>query len=545
MKGFDFDLSTQEVFNKFYSFKKNKSWRDWLSISNEDEYLQLCLENSGLHGINDLKKKIETKKTNSREFSIDLESFLDSYHQIMPPILCHTSGTTNNDPSALKWFHMSESVIKNLWIPGMRAIFESSGLNSQNSAIIFVPSRMKFDGINYYNEKKYVSLYSSEFSQRLVLSQLKPKSYLLHPYKDVFNLDVLAEILSLNDVGIISAPAATILKWADFERLKSGIKNYLAKTKKEHKKFRNDNELLKIIDKEGLDAGARVIQDKISKRISDAVLIFSISSLNEEKWQLIRNLMNWKKGEERFTNLYVASEIGPFASSLPLNNFEISKKNQMYILPLTLPAIDYRGKIRLINEIESKQGKLLVSRMNQSTPLFNIDTGDVISVIGHNSLPLIKGDILRGEFNLKYQIKIIDKIKKPSNGRIKAGNFIVFDDFQINNTQKLLNCINKVCKLNNDSLLLINTNSSKWKLFIPLKKEKCNDVDKIKNIFFNCPNETQFKKAMEENKILIDIIDDQIIDFLEPKSEVLRKVREGIYPKGILKTWPLYVVESK
>ena len=85
-------------------------------------------------------------------------------------VFCHTSGTTSGDIRQLKWYHMSNGLIKRLWAPGMQAIFESSGLNPKTSAVIFVPSRTKIDGINKLEGKEYISLYSSEFSQRLMLS---------------------------------------------------------------------------------------------------------------------------------------------------------------------------------------------------------------------------------------------------------------------------------------------------------------------------------------------------------------------------------------
>ncbi|MFO7794627.1 MAG: hypothetical protein ACQERB_01175 [Promethearchaeati archaeon] len=547
MKRFDFDVKTQDIFNRYFSFNFGGTWKNWLEISTKDEFIDLCLNNSGLIEIDQILEKIISTKTGSREFALNLKEFLGEYDFKKPPVLCHTSGTTNNNPSALKWFHMSEEIIKKLWVPGMQAIFESSGLSFKSSAIIFVPSRMNFDGIKYYEDNKYISLYSSEFSQRLVLSQIKPKSYLLYPYKDVFNLEVLSYIFMLDDISVISAPAATILKWADIERLKSGIKNYIAKTKKEKKINLENLDIMQMIEKEGLDIGVRKIQEQLSKTISDAVLIFSISSLNEEKWDLIRNFMKWNRGGERFTNLYVASEIGPFASSLPFREFKTSRENKMYVFPLTLPALEYRGSIKLITETEANKGRLLVSRMHNSQPLINIDTDDVITVLGQNSLPVIGGDILRGEFKLKYQIKINNKINKPANPVISAGNFMIFDEFEVKDSQSLFNCINRQLQLKNDSLLLIKSqkNNSKWSLIIPTNKETSVFERDVNKVIFNCPNENKFKNAIRHHIIDVKDFNEKLIDFFEPKENVLQKVRQGIYPKGILKRWPLYVVRSE
>ncbi|MBD3212820.1 MAG: hypothetical protein GF311_09450 [Candidatus Lokiarchaeota archaeon] len=544
---YDFDPKTQDIFNKYYLHEGGTNWEKWLKISNKDEYLDLCLKNSGLDSVDDIFDKIRTAKTNSKQLSVDLESFLAGYDQNFPPILCHTSGTTNNNPQALKWFNMSKSIINKLWIPGMEAIFESSGLNSSSSAVIFVPSRMKFDGINEFNGEKYLSLYSSEFSQRLVISQLKPKSYVLYPYKDVYNLEVLSSVLSLENITIISAPAATILKWADFNRLKSGIQQYLSNLKKNKNYRKSENKLSKKITIKGLDNAVREIQKDLSKKFSKSVAIFSISSLNREKWNMIRDFMHWTRGNERFTNLYVGSEIGPFASSLPRDNFQISKENKMYVLPLTLPALEYRDKIKPIYEFESNKGRLLISRNHDYRPLLNIDTGDVISLLGHNSLPIIRGDILRGEFKLKYNVKINNTIESPPNPIIKAGNFFTFDNFVIYNSQLLYNCINKHCSLDGDSMVLVESlkESPQWKFIIPTSEVKCVSKNKIENIIYNCPDEPELKDNLRNGNISIKLFDKNVIGFLEPRSKVLEKVRKGLYPKGILKKWPLYVIKKE
>ncbi|TXT64591.1 MAG: hypothetical protein BAJALOKI3v1_190032 [Promethearchaeota archaeon] len=544
---FDFDSETQDIFNEYYFHECETNWEQWLKISNKEEYLDLCLKNSGLDCVNDIFDKIRNVKTNSRQFSVDLESFLASWDQNFPPILCHTSGTTNNNPQALKWFHMSESIIKSLWVPGMEAIFESSGLNSSSSAVIFVPSRMKFDGINEYKGEKYLALYSSEFSQRLVVSQLRPKSYILYPYKDVYNLEVLSSILNLESIAIISAPAATLLKWADISRLKSGIQQYLSNLKKNKNYHHSENKLIKKVVIKGLDNAVREIQKDLSMKFSKSVAIFSISSLDPEQWNMIRDFMHWTRGNERFTNLYVGSEIGPFASSLPKDNFQISKENKMYVLPLTLPALEYRDEIKPIHQFESNKGRLLISRNHDYHPLLNIDTGDVISLLGHNSLPIIKGDILRGEFKLKYNVKINKNIDYPPNPVIKAGNFLTFDKFVIFNSQTLYNCINQHCSLNGDSLVLVESirESSRWKFIVPTSEEKCVSKNEIENIILNCPDEPELKDNLRNGSITIDVFDKNIISFLEPRSEVLEKVRKGLYPKGILKKWPLYVVKTK
>jgi hypothetical protein len=545
MKKYDFDINTQEIFNQYYSIESLINWRDWLNIDSKQEFIESCLKNSGLSQIDNLFEMIKESITDSREFSVDINQYINSSKSNVPLIFCHTSGTTNNDPSALKWFHLSKSLIKQLWAPGMKAIFESSGLNSDSSAIIFVPSRMYFDGINEGARKKYISLYSSEFSQRLVISLFNPRTYVLYPYKDVYNLQVIYFILRLENISVVSAPAATLLKWADINRLKSGIKQYIAKVKENNKNFLRELELYKFIQANGIDSGVRKIQEKLSEKISQANLIFSISSLNEKKWSLIRSFMKWERGEEKFTNLYVGSEIGPFASSIPINSYDISRANKMYVFPLTLPVIQYKNKMKLITDINASQGRLLISRMNNSKPQINIDTGDIIAIKNQNKLPLIGGDIYRGEFTLKYEIYVNKKIKTPSKFIISAGNYFLFEDYDIKNAGDFLNSLQTDCSIKNDSLVLNKENNKNWQLYIPIDGEKCNSLKEMNQIIMNSPNEKSLKNALKNQIIELKILNEKLVDFLTPRSKILQKVREGKHPKGILKRWPLYVIKPK
>ncbi|TXT59085.1 MAG: hypothetical protein BAJALOKI1v1_1480002 [Promethearchaeota archaeon] len=542
---FDFDRGTQAIINKHYAVEAPIAWKDWLKINSKEEYIEACLRNSGLSDIDKLSERLKKARTDSRELSVDKEQYLASTNSREPYIFCHTSGTTNNDPSALKWFHISKTLIERLWAPGMRAIFESSGLDSRGSAVIFVPSRMLFDGINEYLGKSYISLYSSELSQRIVISLIKPKSYVLYPYKDVYNLKVLDFILNMPRISVISAPAATLLKWADITRLKSGINQFIANQNKQNASILKENQLFKFIEKEGIEKGVPLIQKRLSEKISQANVIFSISSLDEERWNLIRSFMKWEKGKERFTNLYVGSEIGPFASSLPLEGYEISRTNKMYVFPLTVPVIQYKNEMDLITEFEHSEGRLLISRAHNGTPLVNIDTGDIISIKGHNSLPLIGGDIYRGEFTLNYEIYINQKIKTPSNYSISAGNYFTFQEFEIKDAYGLLDHLKQQCSLNSDSLVLNSWNKKKWQLYLPVSNGKCSSSEAVEEIVLNNLNEATLSHALKNQMIDIVPLTEPLVDFISPRDEVLQKVREGKSPKGILKKWPLYVIKPK
>ena len=546
MESLDFDEKIQKKFNESFSDIKKINWKSWLEIRSREDYEELSLKLSGLSSVEDIFNKIKSGLTDSRSFSIKIDDYLEKNKISKPLIFCHTSGTTNSNLSMIKWFHMTKDIVKRQWAPGMQAIFESSGLNSKSSAIVFVPSRLKFDGIRTYKDKKYISLYSSEFSQRIMLSVIKPKSYLLYEYKNSRNLEILSEILTMDNISVISAPAITILGWADIVRLQDGIKRSLDSINKTQNPKVED--LLLKIEKNGLFNTSKKIQNALSEKLANATLIFSISSLSESDWDLIRKFMKWEKGKEKFTNLYVASEIGPFASSLGGTGFDISTLDRMHTFPLSLPVIDYRGKKELLSRTKNKCGRLYVSRLNNSEVLINIDLGDVISVKSQKGIPQIDGRILRSSFQLKYPINLSKEIAINSNYKIFAGDHFTFPNFEIQNPRFLLNCLREKCVLDIDSILLVfykETANNGLKLFLYSNEGKnCSNLNNYRKILLKCIRNEKFKAAILNHDIEIDLIKNNPVDFLVTRSIMLEKVRSGRNPKGVLKKWPLYVLEA-
>ncbi|MFX1445409.1 MAG: hypothetical protein ACFFHV_18485 [Promethearchaeota archaeon] len=541
MEAYDFDEEIQKVFNKSFSDIQSIDWKDWLNITSKNEFEDLALKLSGLDKVDDLLNRIKEEKTDSRSFSVNLETYIENYQGIDPLIMVHTSGTTDSSLVGIKWFHMTKSLIEKLWIPGMRAIFESSGLNSEGSAVIFVPSRLKLDGINEFDYGKYISLYSSEFSQRIMLSAIKPNSYLLYEYKNSNNLEIISEILSLENLTVVSAPAATILGWANLEKFRQGLKNSLDALNK------NENLIIEkfitMINNEGFNAASIKIQKELSKKVSKATVIFSISSLNSNQWESIRTFMKWEKGREKFTNLYVGSELGPFASSL--GDYALARSNKMYIFPLTLPVLEYKGNYSLITQAKEKFGKLLISRHNTSYPLINIDTGDVIVIKNQEGIPIIGGEIFRSGFRLKYPINISKKIKLSKDVNIYAGDFFSLKNFDVIAPRYLLDCLNNGCNIQADSLLLLGfeNNDVPWELYLPYSEDiKCDTDGKIRKTIYNCPKVEEIEKALQNNYLTIELINEQPIDFKAARLEILRKVQKGSIPKGILKKWALYLI---
>ena len=535
-KIFDFNKETQTVLDSFLFDIGSIDWKNWLKLTTKEEYEDYLLKNSGFSSFSEV---LEQKSLDSKEFSKDITTFIKDYKLPDAIVLCHTSGTTNSNINALKWFHMSNDTICRYWAPGMQAIFESSGLNSKDSAVIFVPSRTNLDGIKYLDDKQYLSLYSSEFSQRVMLSIIKPKSYLLYEYKKSKDLEIISKILSMESISVISAPAITILGWADLEKFEKGLIKSIEVVKMGSNN--GDNSLKNLIIQEGIKKASKVIQEKLSEKLSGATIIFSTSSLSEKDWTLIRKFMKWKKGEEKFTNLYVASEVGPIASSL--GDFEVSRRNNMYLFPLTLDVLEYKGKKNLISRTENKIGKLLVSRFDNEEILINIDLGDIVKIKTQNGLPQIDGTILRAKFELKYPIMVSNNVFLPNHYKICAGEHFIFNDFEIYNPRHLLNCINANCSSNFDYFLLTKSDNSTFNLFLPKNlNSECANRKNIKNIMLNCSQLESLKTAFNNDQIKIEIINDYPIDFLATRSDMLENVRNGRMPKGILKKWPLYYI---
>ncbi|MFW9879267.1 MAG: hypothetical protein ACFFG0_39825 [Candidatus Thorarchaeota archaeon] len=542
----DFDPEIQSIFNNSFFDIKSTDWKNWLEVSSKDEYIELVLKNSGLSSISNIFEKITTDKNSSNLLSIDLYNYISEYDEFEPLIVCHSSGTTNSDMSALKWFHMSKEIVQRYWAPGMQAIFESSGLSSKSSVIIFVPSRLSLDGLKTYESTEYVAMYTSEFSQRLVLAMIKPQSYTFFEYKNSKNLNVISKILSIDDISVISAPASTILGWADINRFQLGLKESFELLKDSPDNGSGD--LMQKIKQKGIKKAAKEIQKMLSDKLSRATLIFGISSLLEKDWKLIRHFLNWQRGKERFTNLYVASEIGPFAASIDKDQEVNNIKGNLNVFPLTLPVIESKGKKQMISDSKEKIGNLLISRVNLSKAYFNLDVGDVIKIIDQHALPLIEGRILRSSFQLRYPINISNKISIPSDFSVYAGEYFSFNNFEVYDPRTLLNCLNEKSELSHDSLLLIDydgMDDNPWRLILRSNKEQKDS--KLKNnteLMLKCIKNGSFSNAISNNFIKIQLIDEDPVDFLATRSTMLERVRNGKNPKGILKKWPLYVIRT-
>jgi hypothetical protein len=253
--------------------------------------------------------------------------------------------------------------------------------------------------------------------------------------------------------------------------------------------------------------------------------------------------MKWEKGHERFTNLYVVSEIGPFAASITKGDFNISRSNRMYVFPLTLAVIEHDGKRESISKTRNRIGKLLVSRLHNSEAIININIGDVITIVDQKNLPQIEGKIRRACFELKYPIKITNEIDLKTNYSLYAGDYFPFKDFSIIDPRNFFTCLNNKYSLKNEAILLLNKDNHKWKLYIaPANFNISVNQHEVQNEILRCSEEIGLKTLINKGNLKIVVINEPPVDFLTPRSEILTEVRNGKLPKGILKKWPLYLL---
>jgi hypothetical protein len=531
MTSYDFDPALQSIFKKKYGHLPSVDWKSWFSLASPEAYESLAIKLSGLSSVDNLYERIQHEQTDPEALTVDVDTFVKFKSEKTPLMFCHTSGTSGGKISDLKWYHFSDSLVSRLWAPGMQAIFQSSGLDSNSSAIIFVPSRNKGDGITDINGSPAIRLYSAEFSQRLALSLIKPRSYVLQEFKHYTSIQALAHILSLDHVSVVSAPSTTLLGWSNSEKMQKRVQKSLDTVPDDPVV----QELTDMIHRKGLEKAVRDIQRRLSHLLSDATCIFSTTSLSSTDWSRIRTFMGWNKGYERVTNLYVGSEVGPFAASIsesPPTTFQES----MHVFPLTLPTMYGPSGWTPLSKTSLKVGPVFVSRMHDEHPLINISTGDVITLHRQKGLPTISGEILRAPFPLKTPVTVSPHIGQ-STGPLYVGGFFDFDTFRLKNPRKILNCLIHTCNVKKSSpLLMVNTEQG-WEL---VTSSPDPDTD-IATCLQSCPNGESLAQALQNHTLHLRIIEEDPVQSVHSRSEILKKVRSGELPKGILKRWPVYV----
>ena len=538
----DKDKPLQEFINKKFSKKPSINWKDWLDISSIEEYEDVLLRNTGFSS--DIFKQIGVKKTDPKSLSIDANVILNPQENMSEfiklqdngyIISCHTSGTSGGDLDSLKWYKFSNKLIKKIWAPGMLGIFESSGLNNKNSVVVFAPSRIKHDGMELIENIKLIKLYSAEFSQRLAISLLKPKSYLFDEYKNALDLGTMDKILSMDDIGVVSAPAATILKWADLSKLRAGIKKSLNNSNSEEIR---SSYLYSLIKNKGLEKASILIHQQLSEILSKATHIMSTTSLSLSKWKIIRDFLRWKVDEEKITSLYVGSEVGPFAATIDKSK---ENRNKLCVFPLAIPVIERKNKKELITRAINKFGRLLISR-NESKPQLNIDTGDIITIKDLRNLPKISQIILRSGFEIKFEVL---SSGMPKNSKILTGDYFDLYNFEIYNPNLLKKCLETKFNLvfNSENPLILIKGKPCVLILSPLNGNQ-KKINNLKQEISVCQGVENLKHAIDTSSLIIE--DKKIA--IKPKKDfqiLKNKVRNGELPKGILKKWSFFVISPQ
>jgi hypothetical protein len=519
---FDIDSSVQSLFNKSLRDLQISDWKDWATLEYPLEFEERAFEITGID-YNDWEKH-SSNGIGSKGISVNPDELNSHYEE--PIFLCHSSGTSGGNISNLKWFRYSKDTIRRLWAPGMNAIFESSGLKPSSTVVIFVPSRIEGDGLQINNDKQ-IRLYSSEFSQRIVLSTIRPKNYLIDFYKNSRSLETISNILSLDKVDVISAPYKTILGWIDLDILSAGLKKSYNETNDTNKA----EELKELINKNGILNAAKKIQKLLSDKIKDSTLIFSISTLNVRDWVKVREFFGWKKGEENFTNLYVGSEIGPFSASID------NSLKQMVVFPLSIPVLKKKNLLEPITRTKFDFGRLFISRNHNGKPVFNIDTGDVIA-LKRNDGPLSIGhSILREGFRLKDSNNL--------GGEVFVGDYFDLKEFEIISPRELISCLemsfDEIREIKDPLVLEF---SDTYKLFIPLKDIEKSLTKSIEKEISKCKlGGKNLNKVISEHLLKIELHPHPEINKKQKKNSLI-KVQSGKIPKGALKKWPFYYIKK-
>jgi hypothetical protein len=545
LQSYDIDRKLQLMFNTVYGDITPTDWKSWLSITNTEDYEALAIQLSGLSEHDDLFEKIQ-QNAHASPLSININTLIESTDQ-QQVVLCHTSGTSGGGISKLKWLHMSQDIVRRLWAPGMQAIFQTSGLNHKSKVAIFVPGRLQGDGLSQIERKNVIRLYSSEFSQRLVLALITPSAYVLDEYRNVTDLNTIAHLLALEHLDVISAPATTLMKWASINQLQKGIRRSYRRYTQNPSVSSETDEIVLTIQKMGIPAATVHIQQQLKKLLHGACAIFGISSLTNPQWMMIREFMDWQRGRERLTNLYVGSEIGPFAANLRLDFTQGDFTTEMRIFPLSLVAIEHRGTRELISQSQHRRGKLLISRMDTTQPIFNLDPGDIIRITSQKGLPRIAGVLLREAFPLKTQPQLHAALMSSDNYCVYVGGYFDLGDLEIVNPNQIVACIAEKTKNQIQIPMILQPGKERdtWVLTLRIRpNESLNPIhlnfSKFQQQIASCLPDKGLKAALQNQILKIEIVDHPLTQDSFSRKRLLNEVRRGRLPKGVLKKWPLY-----
>jgi hypothetical protein len=511
-----------------------------MAIASPDEFEEAALDASGFASCGHVLDGITKRPiTDSRRIAVDPAKLVPPSSR--PLVVCHTSGTSGG---AVKWFHMAEDLVHRLWAPGMQAIFESSGVTRAARVAIFVPSRLQNDGLVAEDGSTRVRLYSAEFSQRLMLALLRPAEYLLDVYRTSRSLTTLARLLALERIDVVSAPAATVLGWADRRRLRQGLRRSFEALRSGTRPTPSEAQwALERIRTLGVDAAAVEFQRRLKSLFAEATLVFSTSSLTAPEWAVIRRFMGWTRGAERFTNLYVGSETGPFAATLRRHPDDPVEQAAMAVFPLTLPAIQRRGAVQLLSRSDAGWGRLLVSRMHVAKPVYNLDTGDVVQVTGAPGAPTIADAILRAPFPWRVRTPFTPP-PTPTGYDVYVGGYFDLGALEVVIPRRLQACLagqSGVAVLGSVLYRPDRDGPWVWRLFVQGPRHV--SIAVVERRLASCPEGAPLASAARRGAIRIEVDPATPLQRGPSRVALLGRVGDGTLPKGALKRWPLYLLK--
>jgi hypothetical protein len=543
MTNYDPDPDLQCMFNNLYALLPPINWRQWLDITDIRDYEALTLHLSGLSSVENISERIRNSPSQTLLTSKN-PSHDEARNPSDPLVLCHSSGTSTQNLAAIKWYALSRELVSRLWAPGMQAIFESSGVSSRSHVAIFVPSRLSGDGLSVQEGKPVIRLYSSEFSQRLVLALLKPTQYFFNHYRNSQSLPYIAQLLAMKHIDVLSAPASTILGWAHTSRLRRGLQRSIqSHSKSTLAEIADSLDIpIKKFDASHLEAFTQYIQERLQEVLVSATLIFSTSSLSEADWTLLRAFMNWSSDTASYTNLYVGSEIGPFAASLRKKVSDPSH-DTMLVFPLTVSTLQIDHQFQLLSRCPAGWGRLYTSHLRGGRPMINIDVGDIVHLLPITGYPMIQGKILRAAFPLKQSPTIFLPIPLPQHFSTYVGDYFSLNTHTIIDPQALRARLVQCGIMKKTASLVLAPHPSdgqgSWILFIPHRQM----IDATDGEIQLCLKDMVLAE-LPDMPVSIHLLPTNPIHPPTPRQALVQKVQRGEAPKGVLKRWPLYIIQA-
>ncbi len=434
----------------------------------------------------------------------------------------------------------------------MAAIFEGSGMAPSNAAVVLLPSRLAGDGLVTGDRGPCMKLYSIEFSQRLGIAHCQPRELVIDEAKRANSLETLARVLSLDGIAVVSAPSTVVLGWCDVATIKRGLERSIARQGVEDiESVPLVAELVRSIRDHGIEHVAKDVHARLVRKFKDARFIFGTTSLTAGQWRKFREFTGRAEGEENITNLYASSEVGPLAASISPPGHDFPRpggttNTSLYCFPLAFPCLDTGNEIRLLPVERADHGVLLATRQGHDGLVVNLDTGDRLKVLDQeHGLPLLDGQVLRAGFFVKQGYPVPAFLPRAPASRFMAGDYLAKDGFEIENPSRAFETLHETFPGITRPLVFTAPASARdpWTLLVFFLHH--DPVPDPATLLSACAGsgDTRFISTYHASGMLdvhVTAIDPSLVK--EERVLLGQKVRDGLLPKGVLKSWPAFVV---